>query len=177
MNKKSNEKKYTFSEQIDSSINGFSVVLAFIIIGVLLQFDNSFFGNATSFIQIVFIIVGILGLVTEIRNLNANYNIAGVDNIVSGLILLILSYLLKTFINPDNWINFASRIYELLLFFLILFSIYGICRGVIEMCYSIYKDYREKKKKGKLFSSVMAILTQLFGLALVVAQIYDIFNK
>lgn len=112
----------------------------------------------------MFIIVGILGLVTEIRNLNANYNIAGVDNIVSGLILLILSYLLKTFINPDNWINFASRIYELLLFFLILFSIYDICRGVIEMCYSIYKDYREKKKNGKLFSSVMADFNSLFGL-------------
>ena len=44
------------------------------------------------------------------------------------------------------------------------------------MFFSLYKNYKEKNKKMNLFSSIMVVLTQLFGLILLVAQIYDIFN-
>ena len=164
MNKtdKKKESKIIFDEKIDKSISGFALVFAFIIIGILLQFDSSFFGEATSVIKITFIIVGILGLLTEISNLNINYNIKGLDNIGIGFFLLVASYLLKVF--------------ETGLFFFLLISMYGFCRGIIEMFYSIYKNYKEKHIKENLFSSIIVTLTQLFGLVLIFAQIYDIFK-
>ena len=75
MKYKKKKNNIVFNENIDSSINGFALVIAFIIIGIILQFDNSFFGNATSIIKIVFIVIGILGLFTEINKLNINYEI------------------------------------------------------------------------------------------------------
>lgn len=176
MKYKKKKNNIVFNENIDSSINGFALVFAFIIIGIILQFDNSFFGNATNIIKIVFIVVGILGLFTEISNLNINYDIKGLNNIGIGLFLLIISYLLKVNINPNNWFEILFILYEILLFFIILISVYGLCRGLIEMAYSLYKNYKAKNKKGNLFSSIIVVLTQLFGLVLLVAQIYDIFN-
>ena len=176
MKYKKKKNNIVFNENIDSSINGFALVFAFIIIGIILQFDNSFFGNATNIIKIIFIVVGILGLFTEISNLNINYDIKGLNNIGIGLFLLIISYLLKVNINPNNWFEILFILYEILLFFIILISVYGLCRGLIEMAYSLYKNYKEKNKKGNLFSSIIVVLTQLLGLVLLVAQIYDIFN-
>ena len=89
---------------------------------------------------------------------------------------MIISYLLKVYINPNNWFEILFILYEVFLFFIILISVYGLCRGLIEMFFSLYKNYKEKNKKMNLFSSVMVVLTQLFGLILLVAQIYDIFN-
>ena len=176
MKQKKEKNNIVFDENTDSSINGFALVFAFIIMGIILQFDNSFFGNATNIIKIVFIVIGILGLFTEISNLNISYDIKGLNNIRAGLFMLIISYLLKVYINPDNWFEILFILYEVFLFFIILISVYGLCRGLIEMVYSLYKNYKEKNKKGNLFSSIMIVLTQLFGLALLVAQIYDIFN-
>lgn len=173
-NKKKNN--IVFNENIDSSINGFALVIAFIIIGIILQFDNSFFGNATNIIKLVFIVIGILGLFTEISKLNINFEIKGLNNIGSGLFFLMISYLLKNYINPNNWFEILFILYEIFLFFIILISVYMLCRGLIEMVYSLYMNYKEKNKKRNLFSSIMVVLTQLFGLILLVAQIYDIFN-
>lgn len=44
MKYKKKKNNIVFNENIDSSINGFALVIAFIIIGIILQFDNSFFG-------------------------------------------------------------------------------------------------------------------------------------
>lgn len=171
-----NKKKIVFNKEIDNSINGFALVLAFIIIGIILQFDNSFFGGATNIVKIIFIGIGILGLFTEISNLNINYNIKGLDNICTGIFLLVISYLLKTYVYTNKWTIIFLILYEVFLFFIILISIYGLCKGLIEMAYSLYKNYIEKHKRGNLFTSIIVVLTQLFGLVLVLAQIYDIFK-
>ena len=170
-------KEIVFDEKIDSSINGFALVFAFIIIGIMLQFDNSFFGSATTMIKIVFIIVGIMGLFTEIKRLNIRLNIKGLGDIGIGVFILTVSYLLKINIDVSDWIEIIVILYEMFLFFTILISIYGCCKGLIEMFYSIYKNYKENRNKMiNLFSSIMAVLSQLFGLVLILAQIYDVFK-
>lgn len=173
---KSEKKKIVFDEKTDNSINGFALVFAFIIIGIILQFDNSFFGTTTNFIKISFVIIGILGLFTEVSKLNINYNIKGLDNIGCGSFVLLILYLLKINVNTNNWWEIFIILYEVVLFFLILVSIYGLCKGIIEMIYSLYKNYKEKHKKVNLFSSIIVMLTQLLGLMLIIAQIYDIFK-
>ena len=175
--KKINKKDVIFDEKIDKSINGFALVSAFIVIGVILQFDNSFFGTSTKIIKITFIIVGILGLFTEIKKLNISYNIKGLDDIILGIILLIVGYSIKRHFDINNWIEPFISLYEFVLFFWILISLFGFCKGMYTMIYSIYNNYKENPKNSKFYSSILASISQLLGIALILAQIYDIFNK
>lgn len=168
--------KVVFDEKTDSSINGFALVFAFIIVGIILQFDNSFFGNTTPIIQASFIVCGIFGLFTEIKKLNIRHNIKGLYDIGMGIFWLVCCYMLKNYIDPSKWFEIFSTLYEVGLFLLILLSIFGFCKGIIEMVYSIYINYKEKHKKENLFSSIMIVLSQLLGLVLILAQIYDVFK-
>ena len=130
MVKKINKKDIIFDEKTDKSINGFALVSAFIVIGVILQFDNSFFGTSTKIIKITFIVVGILGLFTEIKNLNISYNIKGLDDIILGVVLLIVGYYIKDCVNIENWIEPFISLYEFVLFFWILIIIKKILKIV-----------------------------------------------
>lgn len=175
-NKDKKNKKIVFSETIDNSINGFALVCAFIIFGIILQFNEGLFKNVSNVVKVTFIVVGIIGLFTEINKLNLNYNIKGLDSIEVGLFLWGVIYLLKTFVDFSDFPEILFTLYEIFLFFIILLSIYGCCKGLIEMVYSLYLNYTKQNKKENLFSSAIIALTQLFGLALIVAQIYDIFK-
>lgn len=175
-----NEEKITFNKDIDSSINGFALVVAFIIMGGMLQFDNKYFGNSTNTIKIIFIITGLLGLFTEMSSLNKKNSIKGLDDLGGGLFLFISLLLIKTYVNTNNWNNFFIVCGKIFLFIMIFISIYMFSSGTIKMIYSVYKNYCNKtstKEKNKnLFSNIIVILSQLCGVALMVAQIYDIFS-
>ena len=175
-NKDKKNKKIVFSETIDNSINGFALVCAFIIFGIIFQFNEGLFKNVSNVVKVTFIVVGIIGLFTEINKLNLNYNIKGLDSIEAGLFLWGVIYLLEVFVNNNNWLEIFSVLYEIFLFLIVLLSIYGCCKGLIEMVYSLYLNYTKQNKKESLFSSAIVALTQLFALALIVAQIYDIFK-
>jgi hypothetical protein len=176
-------KKITFNEKIDSLINGFAVVLTYIIIGIILQFDNSFFGSSTAIIKISFIICGVLGFFTEIMKINAEHNIKGIESIFIGLMLFLGAYLAKNYISSMNiagiWFTIFNviTIRYLVLFLLMLISIYGFFSGILELSYSMYLRYKESnrdEKNKKLFTNIILILSQLLGLILIAAQIYDI---
>ena len=72
MNEKLKEKKIVFSEEIDSTISGFALVITFIVIGIFLIFNKEYFGNqiVSAVIQWLFIIIGCLGFATEISKIN-----------------------------------------------------------------------------------------------------------
>lgn len=166
-----------FSEKIDSTIQGFSLVLAFIIFGIMLQFDVDFFGNATKFFQILFVVLGVIGLFTEIRKLNFYNNIKGLDNIIYGIITVLVFIFLRNNINTVNWLKIIIPLYEFILFIMILVGIYGACEGIIQMIFSIYTNYTKKENGRKIvFTNILMVLGQLLGLALMVAQIYEIFK-
>lgn len=87
-----NKEKIAFNKNIDSSINGFALVVAFIIMGGMLQFDNKYFGNSTNTIKIIFIITGLLGLFTEMSSLNKKNSIKGLDDLGGDYFYLFLYY-------------------------------------------------------------------------------------
>jgi hypothetical protein len=177
--KQNKVKKIIFDERTDSTINGFAVVLAFVGVGIILQLDNNFFGLATNFIKIVFIVVGILGFITEVNRLNFKNDIKGLYNLLLGVFLLIILIAMKTYIHADSWFFIIKYFYQVLLFLFILFSIYGFARGLIEMIYSIMINYKKdngKLKKESVFKNIVFVLSQLFGLLLIIAQIYAIFK-
>lgn len=104
--KKNKEKKIIFSEEIDSLINGLSLGLSFIIIGLILTFKSDYFGNnvANTIVQWCFIIIGALGLATEIPRLLKKNGIQGTDDLFIGSIffgawLILYLTVSKTLVN------------------------------------------------------------------------------
>lgn len=137
MSEKTQSKKITFTEEVDSKINGIALVLTFLGIGVFLIVYPQYFGNtiAAQIVQWIFILIGILGLISEVNKSNKS-SIKGIDNFIIGIILLGGWAIL--FILWNLWyINILSLL-------LLVFGLYGIVRGIIEMIYS--KKYRKKKK-------------------------------
>lgn len=179
MKKEKNVKKIVFDPKTDSLIEGFALVIAFVFLGIMLEFNKNYFGGANNVVKITFIVIGVLGLFTEVSNLNLNYNIKGLDNIGVGIFLMFLIYLMEKFINTSSWFFILEILYEAIVIILLLICIYAFSIGVIQMFYSLYLNYKSKNtnKKRNLFSGLIVILSQLLGLALIVAQIYDIFNK
>ena len=175
---KNNDKKIVFNKEIDSSISGFALVFAFILIGVFLQFNSNFFSESNTLIKIIFVIFGIIGFFTEMNNLNLKFKIKGIDNIGIGIVLLLILYILYKFIDFSKWFKIFIGIYELMFFIFLLISIYAIFAGLLQMSYSFYLNYKSNEhKKYKVFSSLIVILTQISGLVLIIAQIYDLLFK
>lgn len=171
------KKKVIFNEQIDSSISGFSLVCAFLIIGLFLQFNSDFFGVATNWIKILFIIIGFMGLFTEMSNLNERLEIKGFDNIAIGMVFLIPTYIMKFSIDISKWLTIFAIPYLIVMCILLFVSICLFSEGLLQIFYSIYiKIKNNKTTKKSILSRIIVVLTQLASLVLVIAQIYDIFS-
>ena len=58
--------KIVFSKEIDNSLQGFSLVLTFVVMGIMLQFFPSFFGNVNKIVTIIFIIFVIMQKIKKV---------------------------------------------------------------------------------------------------------------
>ncbi len=163
------QKKITFSEEIDSNISGFALVLTFMSIGIFLLFNKNYFANkiVTSFIQWLFIIIGCLGFSTEISNMNKNRGVKGIDTLVLGLALTIIWALIYYFFK--HWIA------NVIGFFILIIGVYGSFRGILEIIYSIIEINKKNKNKSEnklaIIKEIILVLSELAGMLLIVIQI------
>lgn len=169
------ENKEVLDKEVESSIRGFSLVIAFFIVGIFLQVKPELFGAVTKLTQIAFILVGILGLFTEVKTLNEKSNIMGMEDVVLGGALLLGTYYMGS-VNTKDWFILISALYNLLMFFILLISSYGFSSGIIKMIYSLYKNKKQDSGE-RTFSNIILVLSQLAGIVLIVFQIYEIFSK
>ena len=169
MEEKKKEKKIVFSEEIDSAINGFSLVVTFIVIGIFLIFNNSYFGNekVASIIQWTFIIIGSLGFATEISKMNKQRGIKGIDDLVTGIFVIAIWAIIYYKVN--SWVG------NTIAFFFFIMGLYGSSRGIIEIGYSIIrikkKNNTEKKHNLNIAKDVVLILSEIAGIGLIFVQI------
>ena len=169
MEQKKKEKMITFSEEIDSSISGFALVVTFIIVGVFLIFNKDYFGNevVATVIQWAFIIIGCLGFGTEISKMNKNRGIKGIDNLITGIVVISIWAIIYYFIK--HWIG------NVVGFLFLVFGLYGSCRGIIEIGYSIISISKEHKKENEnklgIIKEIILMLSEIAGMALIVVQI------
>lgn len=169
MEQKKKEKKVTFSEEIDNSISGFALVITFIIVGIFLLFNKDYFGNqiVATVMQWLFIVIGCLGFGTEISKMNKDRGIKGIDNLITGIIVVGIWAVIYYFVK--NWIG------NLIGFFFLIIGLYGSCRGIIEIGYSIVKINKEHKETQKsklgIIKEIILILSEIAGMALIVIQI------
>lgn len=165
-------KKVTFSEGVDSSISGFALVITFIIVGIFLLFNKDYFGNqiVATVIQWLFIAIGLLGFGTEISKLNKNRGIKGIDDLIIGIIIVAIWAVIYYWVK--NWIG------NLIGFFFLIIGLYGGCRGILEIIYSLTKINKEHKEAQKsrieIIKETILILSEIAGIALIVIQILQV---
>lgn len=167
--------KIIFSEEIDSTISGFSLVLTFIIIGIFLIFNNQYFGNekVTKIIQWIFIIFGTLGFCTEISKLKKKdeKKIEGIDDVIVGFICILIWFLIYKIFN-----NLVASIIG---FIILIIGSFGTFRGIIEIGYSIYNLKRENIENKhnvtkEIINNVLVLITNIAGIALVAIQLLQV---
>lgn len=170
MEKNKKEKKIIFSEEVDSSITGFALVLTFIVIGIFLLYNNQYFGNETvaKIIQWIFIVVGSLGFGTEVSQLKKNKEkrIKGIDDIVTGIVLILIWILLYRVFN--NWIANSAG------FFILIIGTFGTFRGFIEVIYSAAKIKKENNNKRinlEIMKDILLMISQIAGICLIAVQV------
>lgn len=97
-----NKKEYTFSSEIDDKINGFSLALTFVIIGIGLSIVPNFFEVSiiTGVIRWLFIIIGTLVFLVEISKTKKKLNVKGFSDLGAGILVVISGvFILKLFNN------------------------------------------------------------------------------
>lgn len=165
--KKTKEKKVYFTPEIDSSISGFSLVLTFAVVGLILQFYPDYFGNevVTQVVKWIFIVIGIMGLATEVAK--QKNQIIGLDNLVYGAFFS--GGWLALFVFVKHWIA------NTLSFVMLIFGLYSFFMGTQQVLRSV-SLYRKDKasgkvEKGAMKGDILLFLTKLLGVVLVAFQI------
>ncbi len=168
----SKEKKFVFSETIDSAINGYALGVSFLAIGVfLLLKPDYFFSPIVSYI--VGAVIGVIGFFGTGIELSNSSKIKGMDNLTFGVVLLaiwVVTYLKISTI----WAN-------IVFFFFLVSGAYAVCLGLIQGVYSILNNIKLSKLNaedtdgiGKIISQVILFLTQICGLAVAVFNVIKV---
>lgn len=111
-------------------------------------------------IKIVFIVLGILGFITFVNKFNKNHQIKGMDNLIVGIVVILIWFLIYFYLK--------STIANTIMFFFLILGLYGTCRGILEILYSIKN---ESKNIFEVIKRMMSILSELFGIMLIMIQI------
>ena len=162
---KEKRKKIVFSEEIDSRIDGLTLGLAFIVIGLFLLFVPDYFGHEIIGIIIrwIFIVIGVLGLFVEFRKVKPVSNIKGFDDLWLGVLFLAFWAAVFVIAGKTQW-NIVG-------FLGLVLGTYGTCRGMFTITYSIYSSSKKKEQsKSTIISDIIVFATKVISLALVVMQ-------
>lgn len=168
--------KIIFSDKVVSIINAMSLLFTYIIIGLIIYYDNHFFGNVTKAIEVGFVVLGFIGVVTELRNLNRNYKIKGLDNVIISGFLALLLFLLKNHVNIVDCNKYFVFAFQLMSFFLLLLTIFLVFRGIISIIYSISLK-TSNNSIGVILSNIILMILQVISLFILVLLIFDCFIK
>lgn len=157
------EKKVTFSEEIDSSISGFALGVAFVAVGLFVWFAGLLHNRiAESIVTIILLIIGMCGTFLEIEKVN-HKSIKGLDTIGAGVL----------FFAPSIYViyKFDNVIANVICLFSVLFGVYGIVRGILEVGYSVKIQLRKTNNKKVEVLKIITGVTEVIALVVVVLQL------
>lgn len=159
----SKEKKIIFSEEIDSSINGFSVGVSLVTVALFIWFGGLLHNRvADATVTIVFLIIGILGTFLEIEKVNHN-EIKGIGDLGMGSVFGCLSIFLI--------FKFDILVLNVISLVVLLFGTFAIFSGILKLCYSIKIQKRKTENKKVEVFKIITGLTEIIALVVVVLQL------
>ena len=172
MSKEKKAKKIIFSEEIDSRLDGLTLGVSFVVVGLFLLFVPDYFGSklAGQIVRWIFICFGVLGLLVEFGKLKPISDIKGFDDLWVGI--LILAVWVALFLLTQHWL------WNIVGFLCLVLGVYGSLRGLFRIIYSIRLNRKNNTQtKGSIISDVLLFLTKIASLALVVVQLVKAFQQ
>lgn len=156
-------KKIVFTEEIDSSIGGFSLGIAFVLVSVFVIYFK-IFNNliAERIVAIVLLVIGIVGTLTELGKIKKD-DIKGGDDLLTGFIVTGVSVVT---IFKVEWL-----LCDILSFLFLLIGAFGTIKGIIEIIYSLKLMFRENRNRKKDVMKIIVALTQVLALVVVILQL------
>ena len=163
---KNKKKEYDFSEEIDSSINGFSVGAAFMFTGLFIWFTGLFNNRIIEMIvTVLLLIIGIFGTFLEVDKANNHNNIKGFGDLGLGIGMMFLSLVLIFKVN--------LLITNIIGVLMVLLGLYEIFSGILKILYSLKIQKRKiKNRKVEVFKTITGI-TELIALLVVMLQLVE----
>lgn len=162
---KDKEKKVIFSEEIDSSIDGFALGITFVLVAFF-EVYFKIFGNrmVEIVLAIGLLLFGIFGTLIEIGKISTD-NIKGGDDLVTGLF----------FAAPSVFIifKFNKVILNIIMFIVLAFGIFGAMKGVIEILYSLKIKRRKTENKKVEVMQIVVAATEVVALAVAIIQLVN----
>ena len=165
---KEKRNKIVFSEEIDSTINGYALGVSFVGIGIFLLIKPDYFQYEIAS-YIAGAVIGLFGLFGVGTELSKHSEIKGVDNLALGVFALIIWLLV--YLNTNSlWWNIPA-------FLVFVFGCYGCAQGMIQGIYSIVHNTKARKKETNRFNywetitQIILFLTEICGLAVAIMNV------
>lgn len=158
----------TNEEYFKSIKNGIALAMSFIIVAIFLYANPLYFfySIVSKILSVLFLLIGIIGLGTELNKLNGENKKIGFDDLGVGLSLIILWAIMHYYCN-NIFIN-------ILLIVILLFSSYGIVLGIINISHNLIKGENSFSKKILKLCIAIAQVTAFVGALLQIMQILKI---
>lgn len=157
------DKKIIFSEEIDSSINGFALGISFVLLALFVEYFK-IFNNAIVeiVVAIVLLVLGIAGTVTEIGRIKKD-DIRGLDDLMLGIFLAVVSIIVI--------LKIHNVYYNIGLFVILLFGTFGMVKGLLEVLYSLKLRKRKSKNAKVEIMKIIVALTEIIALIVAIIQL------
>lgn len=157
------DKKITFSEEVDSSITGFSLGITLILVALFIYYTELFHNKIIEIVvAIILVFIGMIGTFLEIGKAK-NDDIKGIDDFGLGIVLSTISVFLV--------LKYNKLSLNIICFLVLLISIFATIQGVLKILYSlkIQKRKTDNKKIGIL--KVIVGITEIAALAVAIIQL------
>ena len=157
------DKKIVFSEEIDSSINGFALGISFVLLALFVEYFK-IFNNAIVeiVVAIVLLVLGIAGTVTEIGRIKKD-DIRGLDDLMLGIFLAVVSIIVI--------LKIHNVYYNIGLFVILLLGTFGMVKGLLEVLYSLKLRKRKSKNAKVEIMKIIVALTEIIALIVAIIQL------
>ena len=156
------DKKVIFSKEIDSSITGFALGISFVLLaGLIYYFDIFHWIIVDRIIAIILLIIGICGTCIEIGRINVE-KIKGKDDLLLGLLFTIPALFLI--------FKYDQIVLNIICFWVLLLSLFGTIKGIIEVLYSLRIQRRKSQNKKIEILRFITVITEVLALAVAAFQ-------
>lgn len=155
--------KIVFSEEIDSSITGFSVGITLIFVALFIYFTELFHNKIIDIIiTIILMLIGMMGTFLEIGK-TKNDDIKGISDLGVGMILSSITVFLVMKYN----ILFLNSI----CFLFLIIGVFGTIQGSLRILYSLKIQKRKTINKKISIAKIIVGITEIAALAVAIIQL------
>lgn len=157
------DKKIIFSEEIDSSIAGFSLGITLILVSLFVYYAEPFHNRIIEIlVAIMLVFIGIVGTFLEIGKAKSE-NIKGIGDFCCGMIF--------TSIAIACVLKFDKLILNVVCFLALLISVFTMTSGILNILYSLKIQKRKTPDKKIGIAKIVVGVTEITALVVAIIQL------